>query len=412
MHACALVDRDRRSPSLRPPLQLRAQRRALLLVHVREADRHAVDARHGADVHPHLRLEVRLERAARDREPDRDVHVLAVDIDRVDHSELDDVAPQLGIDDLRERSLERVGGRAASRRHATRDAPRTLRAGRCRAARRRAPRERVVAGGDDARAARRGRAARRRTARVRPAARRRRRPRAQRAARRRCRSSARRCGRRLATASTRPSARWQRARASEPSTRTRSTSPGSAAAAGARCSGRVASSATSCRRASGRDDPSAHAVDGGAAAAPRDPLLAVAEVVDVAERDVAHRRAVGDRDRERVERQSALGVEAAVDRIDDDAPAAAAAEAALADLLRDDREALAVGRRALRARASAASSAAWSIATVVSPPAPRPSSSARRARGTAATAATTPSRMARQTSSQRSAVTGRTDRAG
>ena len=54
-----------RSPSLRPPLQLRAQRRALLLVHVREADRDALDAGHGADVHPHLRLDVGLERAAR-----------------------------------------------------------------------------------------------------------------------------------------------------------------------------------------------------------------------------------------------------------------------------------------------------------------------------------------------------------
>ena len=42
------------------------------------------------------------------------------------------------------------------------------------------------------------------------------------------------------------------------------------------------------------------------------------EVVDVAERDVGHRRPVGDRDRERVVRQPALGVQRAVDRVDDD----------------------------------------------------------------------------------------------
>ena len=78
--------------------------------------------------------------------------------------------------------------------------------------------------------------------------------------------------------------------------------------------------------------------DARAAAAPPDPLLAAAEVVDVAEDDVVHRGAVRDGDRERVERQAALGVEAAVDRIDDDAPGPAAAVDALARLLRDHRE--------------------------------------------------------------------------
>ena len=33
----------------------------------------------------------------------------AVDVDGVDHAELDDVAPELGVDDVRERRLERVG---------------------------------------------------------------------------------------------------------------------------------------------------------------------------------------------------------------------------------------------------------------------------------------------------------------
>ena len=146
--------------------------------------------------------------------------------------------------------------------------------------------------------------------------------------------------------------------------------------------------------------PSGDAVDRRAAAAPRDPLLAVAEVEDVAERDVAHGRPVGDRDGERVERQAALGVEAAVDRVDHDAPAAAAAEAALADLLGDHREALtALGHAAASTREGRVLGglvdrdrrvAARAAPELVGPP---------RARH-AATAATTASRIARQTSSQ------------
>ena len=86
------------------------------------------------------------------------------------------------------------------------------------------------------------------------------------------------------------------------------------------------------------------AVDARSTAAAGDPLLAVAEVVDVAERDVCHRRAVGDRDRERIDRKPALRIEAAVDRIDDDAPAATAAVAALADLLGEHGEFLSGAR--------------------------------------------------------------------
>ena len=54
-----------------------------------------------------------------------------------------------------------------------------------------------------------------------------------------------------------------------------------------------------------------------ALAAARDPLLLGPEVVDVAEEDVGHRRPVGDGDRDRVVRQPALGVDRAVDRVDD-----------------------------------------------------------------------------------------------
>src|SRR5581483_9533714 len=51
------------------------------------------------------------------------------------------------------------------------------------------------------------------------------------------------------------------------------------------------------------------------APAPRRPLLAGAEVVDVAEEDVVDRVAVGDGDREREVRNAALGVLRAVDRV-------------------------------------------------------------------------------------------------
>ena len=77
------------------------------------------------------------------------------------------------------------------------------------------------------------------------------------------------------------------------------------------------------------------AVQERAFAAVRRPLLARTEVVDVGELDVGHRVAVRDRDREREERNAALRVERAVDRIDDDAPSPVTD---LADLLGDDRD--------------------------------------------------------------------------
>src|SRR6476659_10088171 len=76
-------------------------------------------------------------------------------------------------------------------------------------------------------------------------------------------------------------------------------------------------------------------IQGGALSATRRALLAGAEVVDEAEDDVVHRLAFGDRDREGEERDAALGVERAVDGIDDDQRQPRAADPA--DLLGDDR---------------------------------------------------------------------------
>ena len=297
-HARALLDGDLTLAVGPAALQLRAQRGALLLVHVREADRDGLDARHGADVHPDLRLEVRLERAARDREPDRDVHVAAVDVDGVDHSELHDVAPDLGVDDERERALERIGGRAA---HDGMLARIRLSARRGADAEQSGdPRDRfVVARGDDARARHeieRGVAER---AAASPAARRHCRPRAPRAARRRCRSSARRSGagsrprrrarRRGGTARARASRARARARPRrEARRRPARGAPGASPRARRAAGGRADATPRAARRRRSRRRPRA-----------RDPLLAVPEVVDVAECDVGHRRAVGDRDRER-----------------------------------------------------------------------------------------------------------------
>ena len=106
------------------------------------------------------------------------------------------------------------------------------------------------------------------------------------------------------------------------------------------------------------------------------PLLARAEVVDVAEDDVVHRRAVGDRDREREERDPALRVDRAVDRVDDDArrgrPRRRRAR-------RAPRRRAEVGLEA-SSRATTASSAAASIAVVSSPPSPRRSTGSRSTR--------------------------------
>ena len=103
------------------------------------------------------------------------------------------------------------------------------------------------------------------------------------------------------------------------------------------------------------------------AAALGDPLLAGAEVVDVAEVDVVHRRAVGDREREREERDPALRVDRAVDRVDDDARAAPPAPNARTP---SSSETSVRSRPSASSRRTTASSAAASIAVVSSPPSP------------------------------------------
>ena len=81
-----------------------------------------------------------------------------------------------------------------------------------------------------------------------------------------------------------------------------------------------------------------------AGAAPGAELLAGAEVVDVAELDVGHRRARGDGDAEAVRRDRAARVERAVDRVDHDPPAGRrVAERDLAALLGDGAERVARG---------------------------------------------------------------------
>src|SRR5205814_1550855 len=68
------------------------------------------------------------------------------------------------------------------------------------------------------------------------------------------------------------------------------------------------------------------------------PLLAGTEVVDIAEVDVVHRRPVCDRHGQREEGDPALGIQGAVDRVDDYVRRTARAEVALAELLRNQRE--------------------------------------------------------------------------
>ena len=90
-----------------------------------------------------------------------------------------------------------------------------------------------------------------------------------------------------------------------------------------------------------------HAVQERAFTALGRPLLARPEVVDVPEGHVSHRRALGHREREREERDPALGVDRPVDRIDDDSRRASGAEHALPELLRDEHEVVAEGSEPL-----------------------------------------------------------------
>ena len=60
--------------------------------------------------------------------------------------------------------------------------------------------------------------------------------------------------------------------------------------------------------------------------------------MDVAEHDVGHGRALGDGDRQREERDAALRIDGAVDRVEDDRDRAVCGRRAMAEFLRDERE--------------------------------------------------------------------------
>ena len=160
------------------------------------------------------------------------------------------------------------------------------------------------------------------------------------------------------TPSSRPAARWQSVIAREPITRRRWARPSKLAAFSATYDVVVASNERISSSSFG-SCVKTPTVQERAASAGRGPLLARPEVEDVAEDDVVHRAAVGDRDRDREERDPALRVQRAVDRVDDDRPATVA-EAS--DLLADDahvlvleaREDHALGRRVDRRRLVAA----------------------------------------------------------
>jgi len=91
------------------------------------------------------------------------------------------------------------------------------------------------------------------------------------------------------------------------------------------------------------------AVELRAASARRRPLLPRAEVVDVAEDDVAHPRPLRHGDRETEVSQPSLRVDRTVDRIDDDA-CLGLAEGALAELLGDEQELVALRVQLLEPR--------------------------------------------------------------
>ena len=129
--------------------------------------------------------------------------------------------------------------------------------------------------------------------------------------------STERVGLSVQTASTRPAARWQSESASRAHDPQAVRELGDLRRVGRDEIGVASPRTTRISIASfGRDGAERLAVQPRALAAPADPLLAAAEVVDEAEVDVVHRPAVGDGDREGEERDAALRVERAVDRVD------------------------------------------------------------------------------------------------
>ena len=151
--------------------------------------------------------------------------------------------------------------------------------------------------------------------------------------------------------SIRAAATWQSETAIVPSARTRyaaslRSSATSRTQRGSADSMPTSSSLPSAARRSPRLGGEGDAVEGRAGAAAGGALLVGPEVVDEAEDDVAHRRPVGDGDRDRVVGEAALGVDRAVDRVDDHDHAGVAV-VDLPALLADRGEARAVGVQAV-----------------------------------------------------------------
>ena len=144
--------------------------------------------------------------------------------------------------------------------------------------------------------------------------------------------------------SSRPAATWQSETAIAPSARRRCAVAASASAASRTQAGSAGLDPEQLELAAdaplrgARIQP--RAVQQGALAAPRDPLLVRPEVVHEAEHDVGHRVALRDGQREREMRQAALGVARPVERVDHDEHRIARVEAEVdaAALLADGRE--------------------------------------------------------------------------
>ena len=86
------------------------RRRLLLRGHLAVLDRDRGDAGQAADLRLDVVLDLGAQRAAGggERDADRDGAV-GLDLDVVDHAELDDVGVQLGVDDAREHAADVVG---------------------------------------------------------------------------------------------------------------------------------------------------------------------------------------------------------------------------------------------------------------------------------------------------------------
>ena len=86
---------------------------AFLLAHGGDVHRHVVDPGHRRNLAHHVTFDLVAHRAGGDGEGDGDGHPAAVDVDALDHAEVDDVGAELGVDDAPEDGLDRGGIRHA-----------------------------------------------------------------------------------------------------------------------------------------------------------------------------------------------------------------------------------------------------------------------------------------------------------